>query len=160
MPDLTGKTQDEAKQALEAVKLQLGTVTEEESTDQDAGNVIRQNLTAGSEASPNSVVNIFVAKAPAKEQAQVPDVVNQSLAVAVAQLRAAGLDTIAVSGSQGDTAVVTGVNPGVGSTVDKDTRIVLTTQDASNTGNQNNNNGNNNDNGNNDSGSNFFDQFR
>ena len=61
IPDLTGKTKDEAKEALEAVGLELGG-TREEASDAEPGTVIDQDPSPGETADPGDEVDIVVAK--------------------------------------------------------------------------------------------------
>ena len=58
-PDVSGKSKDEAISAIQAAKLALGEVSEEQTSDeQKLGKVIRQDPIAGSEVAPGSKVGI------------------------------------------------------------------------------------------------------
>lgn len=62
VPDLTGKTQKEAKLALEKVHLKLGTVSQEVSSDPNIiDKIISQNPAAGSRCSKGDSVDITIA---------------------------------------------------------------------------------------------------
>lgn len=60
VPDVTGSTQDEARQALEAAGLQVGTVTPEESTTVPEGDVTRTEPAAGQAVASGSAVTLFI----------------------------------------------------------------------------------------------------
>ena len=66
VPNLVGKTEDEAKKLLESKGLILGTVTETESDTVEKGKVITQTISSGEEIAKNSVVNIVVSKGSSK----------------------------------------------------------------------------------------------
>ncbi|MBO8435000.1 MAG: Stk1 family PASTA domain-containing Ser/Thr kinase [Tyzzerella sp.] len=66
VPNLVGKTEDEAKKLLESKGLILGTVTETESDTVEKGKVITQTISSGEEIAKNSVVNIIVSKGSSK----------------------------------------------------------------------------------------------
>ncbi|HEV7396958.1 MAG TPA: PASTA domain-containing protein [Pyrinomonadaceae bacterium] len=64
VPDLSGKTQDEAAQTLNASKLAVGDVSTEATNDVNLiGKVIRQTPGAGTETAPDSKVAITIGKA-------------------------------------------------------------------------------------------------
>ncbi|MBR5427325.1 MAG: Stk1 family PASTA domain-containing Ser/Thr kinase [Clostridia bacterium] len=62
VPDLSGKTQEEAKTALEEVGLVLGEVTEDYGTEEDKGKVISQNPGSGDEIKYGATVSIVISK--------------------------------------------------------------------------------------------------
>lgn len=64
VPNVTGKTQDEAKTELEAAGLAVGEVTEEASATVAEGAVISQSPAAGGEAEENSTVDLVVSTGP------------------------------------------------------------------------------------------------
>lgn len=76
VPDVTGKTQAEAKTALTVAGFKLGIVTEEASDTVEEGKVISQDPLAGSNAEKNTTVNIVISKG--KEQVDVPSLVGKS----------------------------------------------------------------------------------
>jgi beta-lactam-binding protein with PASTA domain/predicted Ser/Thr protein kinase len=87
VPDVVGKTADEARGLLEGKGLKV-TETTKESTSEDAGTVLSQSPGGGTAVKPGRTVDLTVAKAPA--QVQVPDVTTQRAPDARATLRAAG----------------------------------------------------------------------
>lgn len=79
VPDLSGKTEDEAKAALRKAGLRLGDVEEEESEDEEAGTVISQTPRAGHKADPKARVHITLAKEPETKMVSLPDLRGRSL---------------------------------------------------------------------------------
>ena len=64
VPDLSGMTQDEAKSALEAVGLKLGSSSTQNSDTVDEGKVISQSKSSGSYVDSGSSVDIVISKGP------------------------------------------------------------------------------------------------
>lgn len=88
VPDLKGKTKDEAQEALN--KLGLGGVYggERESSEYPAGQIIDQTPSAGSSVEKNTKVTYIISKG--QDLVQVPDVSGMTLTEALAELSAAG----------------------------------------------------------------------
>ncbi|MGW7078891.1 Stk1 family PASTA domain-containing Ser/Thr kinase [Streptomyces sp. NPDC054866] len=124
VPDVTGKTCEEAKAQLKTNDL-VGTCEEEESADAEAGKVFSQSLTPQSQADPGSTVTLKVAKAP--EQATVPALTGQKLKDARKAVEDAGLTVGTITGPQEDDALVVLSDPPAGQQVEPDTAINLTT---------------------------------
>ena len=93
VPELKGKTQDEAEQALREVGLTLNTTVQQSDTDDQsqAGKVISQSPSAGNQVSQGSSVQITVGKS--KEQKQVTNYAGQQYSVAKSALEALGFKT-------------------------------------------------------------------
>jgi len=93
VPDLKGKTQDEAEQTLREAGLTLNTSVQQSDTDDQtqAGKVISQSPSAGNQVSQGSSVQITIGKS--KETKQVTDYTGQTYAVAKAGLEGAGFKT-------------------------------------------------------------------
>lgn len=89
VPDLTGSTRREAASALEDVKLELGTVTEDSSDSVPPGEVISQSPSAGFEASQGAAIDVVISSGPAT--VQVPSVEGQTEEAARATLDSVGL---------------------------------------------------------------------
>jgi len=89
VPDVVGSSEDEARTELEGAGLQAA-VSTEETADEAAGTVLRQDPQPGGSVDDGSSVAIVVAEAP--PEASVPDVVDQEQAAARAALREAGFD--------------------------------------------------------------------
>ncbi|MEV6757851.1 Stk1 family PASTA domain-containing Ser/Thr kinase [Streptomyces sp. NPDC051214] len=124
VPDVTGKTCEEAKAQLKTNDL-VGTCEEEESDSVEAGKVISQSLSAQSQADPGSTVTLKVAKKP--EQASVPALTGQKLKDARKAIEDAGLTVGTVTGPQDDNALVVLSDPPANQQVAPDTAINLTT---------------------------------
>ncbi|GAA3083398.1 Stk1 family PASTA domain-containing Ser/Thr kinase [Streptomyces rectiviolaceus] len=124
VPDVTGKTCDEAKTQLESNNL-TGVCEEEESDSVEAGKVISQSLAPQSEADPGSTVTLKVAKAA--EQATVPALTGQKLKDARKAIEDAGLTVGTITGPQEDDALVVLSDPPANQQVAPDTAINLTT---------------------------------
>ncbi len=75
VPNVTGDTRQQARQALNDVGLRVGDVTQETSDEFDAGEVIRTSPTAGSEVPENTEVDLVISTG--SNQAEVPDVVDR-----------------------------------------------------------------------------------
>ncbi|QIY97081.1 Stk1 family PASTA domain-containing Ser/Thr kinase [Streptomyces sp. S1D4-11] len=144
VPDVTGKSCDEAKAAMTANNL-VGNCTEIDVTDPNqAGKVVSTVPAIGSSADKNSNVNIQIGKAAAT-QTQVPNVVTQTVKQARQTLQQNGFNNIqfADGSDQSDNAIVISQNPQQGTQADPNsTAIILTTQSLGN-----NNGGNNGGNG-------------
>ncbi len=97
VPEVTGSTQAEAKAALTAVGLKVGTVTQQQQPagGKPAETVLSQSPQAGTALQTGQPVNLVVAQAP--REASVPEVVGQSETQAAAALGRAGFNPKAVS---------------------------------------------------------------
>jgi beta-lactam-binding protein with PASTA domain len=89
VPDVVGMTGAEAGEALAAVGLTVGTVTESFHPSAPEGEVLGQSPTAGTVVSPGSAVDLTVSKGP--ELVAVPNVVGMAQAAAGVEIVAAGL---------------------------------------------------------------------
>lgn len=61
MPDLIGQTQDQARKSLEALKVSVGNVTQEDAPGKDAGTVIRTSPSAGTQLNEGDQVSLVLA---------------------------------------------------------------------------------------------------
>jgi serine/threonine-protein kinase len=97
VPEVTGSTQAEAKAALTAVGLKVGTVTQQQepSGGKEAGTVLSQSPQAGASLQTGQPVGLVVVQAP--KEASVPEVVGQSETQAAAALGRAGFNPKSVS---------------------------------------------------------------
>ncbi|MGV9449813.1 Stk1 family PASTA domain-containing Ser/Thr kinase [Streptomyces sp. NPDC003635] len=129
VPDVVGKTCDEAKAQMTASDL-VGECTEVDTQDPNqVGKVITTTPSAGQEADPGSKVNIQVGK-QANTQVQVPQIQGQKLKDAKKALQDAGLVVGNVQGSQDDNATVFSSDPAPGSTVQQGTTVNLIAVDS------------------------------
>jgi beta-lactam-binding protein with PASTA domain/tRNA A-37 threonylcarbamoyl transferase component Bud32 len=90
VPDLTGRTQEEAEALLDDAGLRRGEVSEETSDEFDEGQVIRQDPAAGQEVNARSRVDIVLSAGP--ESVIVPPVVGLSEEDARSAIQGAGLE--------------------------------------------------------------------
>jgi eukaryotic-like serine/threonine-protein kinase len=89
VPDVTGKSFDEASSQLVAAGLKV-TRKDQETADKDPGTVLAQNPKGGGQAAKGSAVQLTVAKEPS--QVDVPDVTGEDQGTAIAELSAAGFE--------------------------------------------------------------------
>ncbi|MFJ6085587.1 Stk1 family PASTA domain-containing Ser/Thr kinase [Streptomyces sp. NPDC092369] len=144
VPDVANRSCEDAKAQLQASNL-AGNCTDVETDDNSkVGKVIATDPQAGTQVKKNSQVSIQIGKAKQPEQVQIPQIQGQTLATARQALQNAGLQVGDINGSNDDNAIVVGSDPGQGNTVDKGSRVNLTTL------------GGNGNNGGNDGGTNFF----
>ncbi|MFF7237511.1 Stk1 family PASTA domain-containing Ser/Thr kinase [Streptomyces collinus] len=142
VPDVTGKSCDEAKSILQSKGLAPNANCNEVAvTDpgQD-GKVQSTTPQAGQQVSKNTPVAINVGKAQDQQQVQVPQVQNRTLKDARQMLEQLGLQ-VDVRGAQDDNALVITSNPPPGSTVKQGDKVTLFTADQGGGNNGNNDNG-------------------
>ncbi|MCB5275811.1 Serine/threonine-protein kinase PK-1 [Arthrobacter sp. SO5] len=92
LPELTGRTLDEAKTALNGAGMALGQITETFNESAAAGKVLAQAPRSGNPARHGTPVNLTVSKGP--QPIPVPDVRGQEQGAAVKALEAAGLTAV------------------------------------------------------------------
>ncbi|NJP99260.1 Stk1 family PASTA domain-containing Ser/Thr kinase [Streptomyces zingiberis] len=126
VPDLTGKTPDEAKGILDEAGLVLGDQSEVDS-DAKAGTIVGQSFQAGEQVAAGSTVNVQVAKE--SEKVKVPGGLRGQKVKAVReQLEGLGLGVAFVEGSpQDDNATVIAIQPGEGQELKKGEQVTLAT---------------------------------
>ncbi|MEU8990940.1 Stk1 family PASTA domain-containing Ser/Thr kinase [Streptomyces sp. NPDC048558] len=130
VPDVLGKTCDEAKAQMTANNL-VGTCTEVETQDPNqVGKVIATSPEANSSVDKNSTVTIQIGK-QAKQKTPVPSVVGQTVGQAKQTLQQSGFTNIqfAEGSDQNDNAFVTQQDPAGNQRVDDpaNTQVTLTT---------------------------------
>ncbi|MFF7854544.1 Stk1 family PASTA domain-containing Ser/Thr kinase [Streptomyces sp. NPDC007904] len=129
VPDVVGKTCDEAKAQMTANDL-VGNCTEQETDDQNqVGKVISTTPGANQQVDKNSTVQIVIGKAKQNEQVAVPNINGQTLKDAQRMLQEAGLAVGNIAGSQDPNSRVFGSNPPQGTQVQKGTAVSLFTAD-------------------------------
>ncbi|MEG0919623.1 MAG: Stk1 family PASTA domain-containing Ser/Thr kinase [Anaerovoracaceae bacterium] len=102
VPNLVGKTKDEAKRIIEEFGYKLGeikVVKGEEPKD----TVIKQDPTAGSEAAKDNIINIEVSDGEGKEESAVPNLLGMTLGDAKTSLKNEGFKLGKVSYGVSDT---------------------------------------------------------
>jgi eukaryotic-like serine/threonine-protein kinase len=129
VPDLSNRTVEEARRALEAADLSLGRQTRESSSRVPVGQVVSQNPSAGSNARSGSSVDITVSFGP--NQLPVPDVVGYSVSDAVAAIWNAGFGyTVETIESTESAGTVLSTDPAGGTLLDPYSRTVTITQSS------------------------------
>jgi beta-lactam-binding protein with PASTA domain/predicted Ser/Thr protein kinase len=114
VPDVTGKSQNDATAALQQAGLQIGSITEKDNKNYKQGQVISTNPDAGSSVDKGTKVNLVVASG----NVQLPDLKGKTLQEATNALTKLGLTTNptfvdAQPGQQ--VGIVVAQNPGKGS---------------------------------------------
>ena len=124
VPDVEGKTQQEAEAALDAAGL-TSSITREESDTVAEGLVIRQSIAGGQEVNKGTEVEIVISGGTS--QAAIPDLKNQPLNTATSQLQALGFSVMVKQEPSPDVAPgsVTRTDPPAGSQVPKTTPITV-----------------------------------
>ncbi|MGH2778305.1 MAG: PASTA domain-containing protein, partial [Actinomycetota bacterium] len=125
VPNLTGLTEEDARDALEAEGLELGN-TRTENSDQEQGTVIAQNPGAGEQLNEGEAVNITLSSGVAL--VQVPGVIGLGEGEAIATIEGAGLVAEVVrESSEEEEGTVIGQDPEEGAEAEEgDTvRIVV-----------------------------------
>jgi eukaryotic-like serine/threonine-protein kinase len=123
VPDVEGKSQEDAVRALTRAKFTF-TLDSEPSSKYPKGIVTRTDPEGGTEAEAGSRVQVFVSTGP--EQVTVPKVTGLKEDEARADVRDAGLRPIVKDvESDAPKGEVTAQNPGAGATVDKGSRVTL-----------------------------------
>ncbi|MFI9828298.1 Stk1 family PASTA domain-containing Ser/Thr kinase [Streptomyces sp. NPDC051913] len=142
VPDVAGKTCDEAKALMTSSNLTGNCVTDTETDDANlVDKVISTDPGIGNSVDKGSTVTIHLGKAKEKQQVQVPqDIAGKKLSEVTKTLQNLGLQ-VQVQGSQDGNATVVTSNPTPGSTVNQGDTITLFTTDQG---------------GNNNGGTNFF----
>jgi serine/threonine-protein kinase len=122
VPDLLGKTLEQAKQLLEENNLTYGNISEEyDSTDE--GKIISQSITKGTEVSEGTAIDLVISKG--EENITVPDVKGQKESKAISALEKQGLKAYKISSEYSNLpeGQVISTNPSAGSSVQKGTKI-------------------------------------
>ncbi|WP_216871046.1 Stk1 family PASTA domain-containing Ser/Thr kinase, partial [Modestobacter excelsi] len=126
VPDLTGKTQDEATAAITGAGLTVGTISREASTEEQRDTVLSSDPASGEKADPQAPVRLVIGGGP--NTIAVPDVVGQDQDAAMSALEGAGF-TGSISTQQERSLAPEGqvisVDPAAGSQAAPDTRITL-----------------------------------
>lgn len=121
VPDVTGKSQDTAKQLLEAAGFIIGTISEEYSDSVVEGNVISTDPQAKVELEKGSIVNMVVSKG---KEIIMPDLVSAGYTYSEArnQLQSLGVTTIEKQEDRSYTTttsdIVVGQYPAAGTVID------------------------------------------
>ena len=124
VPDVSGRTVENATVLIEDAGFTVGEKTEEFSTSVEAGKVISTDPAAGISASPGTRINLVVSKG--RDQVAVPDLANKTAEEAKAALESAGLKASEGTAQYSDTVPANQVlsqNPAAGEMVDRGATI-------------------------------------
>ena len=130
VPNFVGMTEEKAN--LEAQKLGLVVgASSSEYSDKPAGTVIRQSISATTEAKTGDNIYFTISLGPNNTTVDVPDVIGKSLNAAKSELEAAGF-TVAVQwqGQEGTNEIVIGCNPDGSAEKGSTITITVTSKDA------------------------------
>ena len=130
VPNFVGMTEEKAN--LEAQKLGLVVgASSSEYSDKPAGTVIRQSISATTEAKTGDNIYFTISLGPNKTTVDVPDVIGKSLNAAKSELEAAGF-TVAVQwqGQEGANEIVIGCTPDGSAEKGSTITITVTSKDA------------------------------
>ena len=127
VPDVTGKTQAEARTAIEGAGLTVGNVTSEDAAGVDSGDVVRTDPVSGTSVQRKSSVSIVVASG----NVAVPDVNGMTQAEATSAHQGSDLSVVVSDQRQTTTdqskdGTVASTNPGAGSVVASGTSVTVT----------------------------------
>ena len=131
VPNLTGKSPQDAQAALQAVGLTLGATTTQPTADAtQVGKVINQSVTAGPQVTPGTSVGITVGTAVPKHT--VPDLTGQTQQQATNQLQQLNLKvSVQQVQSNQPAGTVIGTNPAAGTSVAEGSTVTLQVSDGS-----------------------------
>ena len=127
VPDVTGKSQSDAEQAVKDAGLAVGQVTQQPSDSISQGHVISTDPAVGTKEQPNTVVNLVVSSGA--QPVPLPNVVGESVDQATSDLQDAGfnvqLDPNQVYSADADAGDVAAQSPN-GDSASKGTTVTLT----------------------------------
>jgi len=93
VPDVTGKSLDDARKLLEDANLELGTQSTKNSDTVESGLIIEQSINKGEEVEPGTAVDVVVSSGPATKLTTVPMLLGDTLQEAQKKLLESGLIT-------------------------------------------------------------------
>ena len=130
VPNFVGMTEEKAN--LEAQKLGLVVgASSSEYSDKPAGTVIRQSISATTEAKTGDNIYFTISLGPNNTKVDVPDVIGKSLNAAKSELEAAGFTvTVQWQGQEGANEIVIGCNPDGSAEKGSTITITVTSKDA------------------------------
>lgn len=126
VPKVLGETEADARRALEAAGLKVGTVTESASDTVESGKVISQSLAENSSVKKDTTVNLVISSGPSKTK--VTDVIGHDVDRATEELQADGF-VVGVNEVYSDdirTGLVISSNPAQGTYADPGSTVTIT----------------------------------
>lgn len=128
VPNVIGKTEEEARKILRDKDLGLKILTRKESKKYEEGLVIEQSVEAGEKVKKNTTIEVVISSELVGDQITVPSVAGMDEAEAQKKLEAEGLKvgtSEAVYSDQYEEGVVIGTTPAAGAKVSEDTEIIM-----------------------------------
>ena len=126
VPKIVGLSESDAKSAISAAGLTVGTATQKDSDDTPAGTIISQSPESGTETETNTAINYVVSSGTTK--ISVPNVVGLTQASAEAKLKSAGLSVGTVTTEDSDVyqpGYVISQGMGAGTQVEEGSKVDL-----------------------------------
>lgn len=126
VPAVTNKTEAEARSALEAVGLKVGTVSEANSDTIETGKVISQSVSGSVSVEKGTTVNLVISKGPNKTK--VTDVIGHEVNRATGELQGDGfiVDVKEVFSDDTRSGLVISTSPERGTYVDPGSTVTIT----------------------------------
>lgn len=126
VPDLTGKTQDEAQEILYNLQLGYKKAGEEASSTVEAGNICRQEIEAGTKVDAHTEIKCYVSSGNA--EVEIPDLVGMDQTTAEASLKELGLKTKIQKANSSSVEIgsVISSDPAAGESVQAGAEVTLT----------------------------------
>ena len=125
VPDLVGKTTDQAKEELKNAGLGVDVNTQYDDK-MEADHIVKQSIAAGTEVAEGTNVTITSSLGPKPVQkVKVPDIMTYNLTDAQRTLESAGLNCVYSGDAEG---TVSAVNPAVGTEVEVGSTVSITLQ--------------------------------
>lgn len=128
VPDLLGKTEEEAKKILKEKGLGFKVATYEESDKYEEGLICKQKIKAGEKVAKNTKIEVVVSSKLVGEEIVVPDVAGMDESDAQKKLEGEGIKVGTsefVYSDQYAEGQVIGTTPSAGSKVTKDTEVIM-----------------------------------
>lgn len=125
VPDVSNKSQDDAKSILEAAGFKVGNVRTVDNASIEKDKVVSTDPAANSKQTKGTIITLYISSG----MTQIPDnLIGQPKDSAIEQLKQAGLTQITIESEYSDSiasGAVTRVDPGVGSTVEAGTAVTI-----------------------------------
>ena len=128
VPNVVGKTEEEAKKILNDKKLGFKVVARKESKKYEEGLISKQSVEPGEKVKKNTMIEVVVSSKLVGDQITVPNVAGMDEAEAQKTLEAEGLKvgtSEAVYSDQYEEGIVIGTTPASGSKVSENIKIVM-----------------------------------
>ena len=125
VPDVSNKSQDDAKSILEAAGFKVGNVRTVDNASIEKDKVVSTDPAANSKQTKGTIITLYISSGMTK----IPDnLIGQPKDTVIEQLKQAGLTQITIESEYSDSiasGAVTRVEPGVGSTVEAGTAVTI-----------------------------------